>query len=302
MSYNLIPLVLAKSGNKVRWPVIAPRLGPSLSTPMNIKGIKNPADLLSDDFTGLPYDFVNFIKTDSMRNRRLAKKKLKLLKIVHPAVAAVLHENERVFYVTQGLRVSTMEQLFIGWVIQFYNLYAFVFTSRRILLIHLRDSKHRGSYVGSIDYVDIRSARPTLLGSFRIQFVNGQTMTLARMPRADRRYVRTLMDEVLDPAADRRKDAPGVRNLCPGCFEEVHGFPASCGCCNLSFKRPQTAAMLSMLMPGLGDWYLGSRFLATLELLFMGMLWFVVLAPVPPEAYEGAVEAPEWLFRASQRC
>lgn len=254
---------------------------------MSLQSVKNPADLLTSAYAELPYDFVNFIATDTFRSRRLAKRRLKLIKVIDPTLAVALHPGERVFFVSEGLRLGNLEQLFIGWVVAYYNLVAFVFTSERILLVHLRERNKRGSFLSAIDYADVRDVKATFWGRFRLRFVNGKSLVFAKMGRVDRKYLSGLMATLLERSPAIRKEAPGIRTLCPACAEEVKGFPEACPSCQISFKRPRTAALLSLLFPGLGDWYLGSRLLAVIEIGFMAFLWRLALFPLPIEGTEG---------------
>ncbi len=239
---------------------------------MNLDTIKTPAELLAIDDQEPKYSFAEFIKQGTFSERRLAKKKLKLLKAIDPAVRAITDDDEQVFYVTSGLRVSSFEQLFIGWISYYYNLMAFVFTTKRVLLIHLKGNK-RGTYLGSLEYVDIRQVKASFTGNFFLKLLNGKTVLFTRIPKADRVFVRDFVNALLDPAARKDKRAPGIRHLCPSCFSELLRVPAACPECRSAFKQPRKAALLSLLLPGLGDLYSGHKFLGAMEMMVMLFVW-----------------------------
>lgn len=65
--------------------------------------------------------------------------------------------------------------------------------------------------------------------------------------------------------------------------------PAHCAACHGGFKLRRTAALRSLLFPGLGDWYLGHRGLAAMEIGFTTLLWIGLLLPDPehPQTFFG---------------
>ena len=64
--------------------------------------------------------------------------------------------------------------------------------------------------------------------------------------------------------------------------------------CGGAFKSPNKAAWLSFIFPGVGDWYLGHRGMAILELIGSSFLWLaLVIAPLlsPPNPEIGPLDA-----------
>lgn len=245
---------------------------------MDIQSIQTPQQLLQER-VGLPaYELGNFIKVDRMGQRRLAKRKLKLLKLIDPELQNILEPDETVFFVSNGTLVNTAEQLFIGWAAYYYNATAFVFTTKRVLLIHIKDLKTRGVFLRSIDYADIRRVKGSLFSGFKIQLRNGSTLTFSRVPGADRKELVEFLNQVLDTTAPKDPQAIGMRNLCPNCLTDYgEALVPGCHCCGQEFKTGRKAAIRSLILPGLGDIYLGSKVLGTLELVFMGFLWLMLL-------------------------
>ena len=60
---------------------------------MNIDTVNDPKELLADDYKQSHYEFDNFIKIASRRDRSRSKKKLKLLKVVDPVISQILDEE-----------------------------------------------------------------------------------------------------------------------------------------------------------------------------------------------------------------
>jgi hypothetical protein len=136
---------------------------------MNLDDIKDPADLLSTDADIVKYEFSNFIKVEKFGERRASKQKLKLLKTIDPIIRTITSEEEIVYFVTNGLKVSTFEQLFIGHATNYYNLTAFAFTSDRILLFHIKSINAIGTYISRIEYSSIRKVSSSLFGSLKVK-------------------------------------------------------------------------------------------------------------------------------------
>ena len=251
---------------------------------MRIGEIKKPAELLEPDSADPKYEFSNFIKVEKFGERNASKKKLKLLKVIDPAVRAATEEDEVVYYITGGMRISTLEQLFVGWIAAYYNLMGFVFTSRRILLVHLKSNKKRGTYIGSIDYADIQKISTSFFGSLTIKFINGKSIGFTKIPKVDRKYLKEFLNSVVNTDAAKNKAARDIRNMCPQCFVEIADFPEKCMGCATAFKKPKTAAWLSLLMPGLGDLYLGSKALGAIELICMLLIWSSIVLDITDPA------------------
>jgi len=69
-----------------------------------------------------------------------------------------------------------------------------------------------------------------------------------------------------------------LENLCPSCFMPLEKRLISCPHCRAHFKEPKKAFLRSLLLPGLGDMYLGHVFLGLLELLGAVFVWAVVIS------------------------
>ena len=74
-------------------------------------------------------------------------------------------------------------------------------------------------------------------------------------------------------------------NLCPACFVPLKKGLIQCPECQARFKEPKKALFRSLLLPGLGDMYLGHRGLGIFELMGSIILWMaVILSLLPGEA------------------
>lgn len=243
-----------------------------------------------------PYEFDQLFNLDGFFNKRLAKSKLKQLQVLDPVVRGMLQEGERVLYLTDGVKQNSFEQLFIGWIMYYYNHNAFVFTSDRILLIHLTGKTKLGKFVSVINYTDLIRVKSSFGGSLSLKFRNKKSISFARIAGKDRKFVKEFLDPLIADNADLiDKRAPSISDLCPACYEPVYVKSApSCEHCQLEYRTPKQAALRSLLMPGLGDIYLGSK-LGVLELLFMLFLWFSMIVGNLELINEGGDPMAVWI-------
>ena len=241
---------------------------------MDLKYIEHAKELVEIKDESNPYDFENIFKLDSFGERRLSKRKLKILKAIDPTVRKMLKDGENVYYMTDGIRTSSLENLFIGWVAYYYNYMAFVFTSERVILIHLKSKRKKGAYVGEIKYTDIESIHSSFLGNFTLKFHNNKNVLFRKVPRKDRKFLKEFLNPILGQAESNADTAiHGIRNLCPRCFAHITDYPSLCPNCSCKLKSPVIAGCLSLILPGMGDIYLGSKILGIMELAIMITIW-----------------------------
>lgn len=245
---------------------------------------------------GSPYAFDRIFRRDGIRARWLSRRKLKFLKAIDAAVRALLEEGEIAHCVTWGVRSSFVEQYFLGWALYFLNRTALVLTTRRILLIQVGVRNRPLALRSQIRYEGIASVSRGLLGHLKLKFRGGGHVTFYGVPRADRKYVRDLVRKLAQRAESANLAATDGRlvHLCPHCYAEVKGYPDRCANCGGGFKSANRAGWLSLIFPGFGDFYIGHRKLALLEMFGTALLWLALLLPnpeVPMTALELAITA-----------
>ncbi len=247
---------------------------PAMTMP-DLQSVKKPEELVGLSPESSPYEFDQIFNLDGRLNKRLAKMKLKQLQLLDPVIRAMLHPGERVIYLTDGIKQNSLEQMFIGWIVYYYNHNAFVFTSERILLIHLTAKKKLGKFVGVIHYEDLIKAKSSAFGSLQLKFRNKKSTVFSRVAGKDRKFIQSFLNPLIEGNAQAiDQKAPSIIDLCPACYDPVHEKKApACRHCETEYRTPKQAALRSLLIPGLGDIYLGSK-LGYLEVLFMLFLWF----------------------------
>jgi len=207
------------------------------------------------------------------RVKRRDRKRADMLRKVEPVLQRALGPMEVVRYATNGVRQLTWWLLTAGSMNPFANRTTLVLTDRRVLLIHT-DWKQRPRMFanqlpleriratsGRNSYIFIRSGREQLM--------------FHGVKRSEARRLRGLLEAT--PTMEG-----GWQNLCPRCFAATDGAPPSCESCGEELKSARTATLRSLLFPGLGDFYLGYRKYAMLEIAGAILLWSLFLSTLIP--------------------
>jgi hypothetical protein len=220
------------------------------------------------------------------RVKRRDRRRAEMLRKVEPVLQRALNPLEVVRFTTNGVRQLTWWLLTAGSMNPFANRTTLVLTDRRVLLIHT-DSKQRPRLFanqlpleriratsGRNSYIFIRSGREQLM--------------FHGVKRSEARQLKGLLESTATKKG-------GWQNLCPRCFAATDDAPPSCEKCGEVFKSPKKAALRSLLFPGLGDFYLGYRKYAMLEIAGATLLWALFLSTlvraVMAQGLEGALVA-----------
>jgi hypothetical protein len=239
-------------------------------------------DLLTPDAAPGPYEYATLFAAKGWLARGRAKRRFQLLKKLDPKLRAILRPDERVFFVTAGSTVSVAEHFFVGWAAYYLNRRALVFTTERVLLVQIDTRKNPRELVSQLRYDQIASVKSTWNGICAVKLHRGLQYKFQGVPSAERKFLHQFLADIVKPMPPGSADiVEHLEHLCPKCFTVVPGFPAACPVCHAAFKSPKKAALLSLAFPGLGDFYLGHRGFAVLELLGSAFLWFVlVISPL----------------------
>ena len=203
------------------------------------------------------------------RIKRRDRKRAEMLCKAEPVLQRALNPMEVVRFTTNGVRQLTWWLLTAGSMNPFANRTTLVLTDRLVLLIHT-DSKQRPrlfanqlplerirSTSGRNSYIFIRSGREQLM--------------FHGVKRSEARQLKGLLESTATKKG-------GWQNLCPRCFAATDDAPLSCEKCGEECKSPKKAALRSLLFPGLGDFYLGYRKYAMIEIIGATLLWALFLS------------------------
>ena len=247
----------------------------------SLKQAKRVDDLLAAGDDGSPYNYEDIFRTDTWRSRRLSKRKLRALKRVDESLQAMLDEGERVFFLTFGSTVGFWESYFAGWIVYYLNQRVIALTTQRMLLMQISSGYRPRPLRFQLVYDAIVRVKGTLLGNTKIRARNGKSYLFTRVPKADRKYIQQLVEELRDDQPASPSNAVAMENLCPHCHRAVAGRPRRCPECGGRFKSASVAGWLSFLFPGLGDLYLGHWKFAIFEILCGAFIWLAFVLTDP---------------------
>ncbi|NIP57953.1 MAG: hypothetical protein GWM92_15860 [Gemmatimonadetes bacterium] len=252
-------------------------------------------DLLRIREHDLPYRFETIFDDESLSARNRSKKKFKVLRAIDEKLRGMLDEGEQVRFLTEGTAFTFWESYLLGWLLYFFNKRAVVLTDRRIILLQVHPwSSKPGVLASQIRYRGIATVRGRLLGGARLKLQDGKSVRFTGMPRSDRKLLQDLVERLREAGLTPESSEAGRERLCPHCHAVVSLGDRECPACRGTFKSPRVAGLRSLVLPGLGDFYMGHKKLATLELLFTLFIWVVVMMPSP----EYPVTAANFVFGA----
>jgi hypothetical protein len=243
---------------------------------MTLERARRFQELLAAGVQDEHYAFETIFDASGFWARRRSRKKFRMLKRISPTVRRLLRDGEKVRYVTTGKRYSVLQAYLGAAAIGFLNRRALMVTNQRIILLQMGNRFKPGELAEQIRYSAVAELSSTLLGSTRIRFATGQRVTLTNMPRADRKFLVRLIEFT---RARVEREQYEVENLCSYCYQVVPGLPTACPHCRGKFKSARKAALLSLLFPGLGDWYLGHQVFAAIEIAAASIGWMWVIGP-----------------------
>jgi predicted Zn finger-like uncharacterized protein len=212
---------------------------------------------------------------------RVNKVKAKILKSMPDVLAKALQNGETVMRIAKAVAYHPAE-IFLGngWLTMLYNHYAVVATNQRLLFINVNPKISRPThYFFQMPYRAIKKVATGLLGtSLVLHRLQGKrrifTSVKRSMAREVREFVRGRQNGPQAPLAG----GTVLENLCPSCFLPLEKNLLSCPECGAAFKRPRTALVKSLVLPGWGDFYLGHRGLGILELMGSAIVWAITIA------------------------
>jgi hypothetical protein len=207
------------------------------------------------------------------RINRRDRKRAEMLRKAEPVLQRALNPMEVVRFTTNGVRQLTWWLLTAGSMNPFANRTTLVLTDRRVLLIHTDSRQQPRMFANQLPLERIRSTS----GRNSYIFIRSgrEQLMFHGVKRSEARQLKGLLESTATKKG-------GWQNLCPRCFTATDDAPLSCAKCGEEFKSPKKAALRSLLFPGLGDFYLGYRKYAMLEIMGAGLLWALFVSTLVP--------------------
>ena len=228
------------------------------------------------------------------------KFKARILKAVFEKANKILTDGEKVFRIGKGTAHYPVE-LFIGngYLTMLYNQYAILCTDRRLLFININSRVTRTThYVFQIVYEDIKSVKKGfLMGHFIINRHRGKRRVYTAVKRFLLNDIKDFVEQKLSGTAENPAEQQALEKLCPACFIPLAENLSQCPHCSIPFKKPGTAFLKSLIVPGWGDMYLGHRLIGAFEMMGTLLVWLVVISLLASGAGEDlAVAAAVFIF------
>ena len=221
-------------------------------------------------------------KKGSYKTRR-NKLNLKILKAIHGTLDRMLQSDEQVIQLGKAMAYYPAEIIFgNGYLTMMYNYYAVVGTNQRLLFINVNSKISKVThYYFQIPYEGIKKVTTGLFGtSLVLSRQEGKRRIFTGMKRYMAKGFQQLIRDRQPLAKDTKSVAGIAEDLCPSCFMPLAKDLLKCPKCKAAFKKPATAFLRSLLLPGLGDIYLGHRLLGSLELVGSVVVWAFVIFSV----------------------
>jgi hypothetical protein len=209
------------------------------------------------------------------------KLKVKILKSVFEKANKILNGGEQVLRVGKGAAYYPAELLLgNGYLTMLYNQYAILCTNKRLLFVNINSRVTRVThYVFQIPYEDIKSVKKGLLfGHFIIKRHQGKRRVYTAVKRFLLNDIKNFVERTATGINGNPTTKPSPEKLCPVCFNPLEDKLTQCSQCSVEFKKPKTAFLKSLLLPGWGDMYLGHRLLGVFELMGSALVWLIVIS------------------------
>lgn len=246
-----------------------------------------PADIRScfpqtGSYSGRHYDMTEIlVPTRKGRYQTRANRlRMKLLDAVKPALDRLLAPDERVARVAPAMAYYPWEiVLGNGWLTLLYNRYVLVATDKRVVAINTNSRMTKAThYFFQFPFGSIEKCAKGLFGT---SLILNRKQAKRRIFNGIKRSLASHMKDWIAPRITPQQSiaAPADRcdHLCPSCFTPLGAALNACSECGAIFKSPRKAALRSLLLPGLGDIYLGHRLLGTFEVMGALVMWSLAL-------------------------
>jgi hypothetical protein len=215
---------------------------------------------------------------------RTTRARAKAARSLVPVLRQALEPGEKIRFISAGgYTYHVWEHMFGAgaWAI-YANGATLVCTDRRLLLFNVKHrSRSPKDIKNAISFSDIKSVRG-FAGNLTFRLRDNTKVQVAGLPFADARELRSrLQREIENPMRSLTPLVSGMRllqHLCPACCKPVANVNAlQCASCRAEFRSGRTAALRSLLLPGLGDIYLKHTVPGALELIGSAVVWLVFL-------------------------
>ncbi len=224
-----------------------------------------PAGFMSPHIFGLPVDRnILFSNHKEVYKKRTEKRQRKLF-VKIGSLKPFLRRNESILLVTTGYSpLNSPAQYLTGFVFSYLKRSIFVFTNQRI--IHLPTTSTY-KYKNSIAQIAYAGCQSIVMrgGTLIVQYAKfGRVEKFKAIAVRERKKIRALLKKNI-PLSGTKGHLAGRIHLCPRCAHRLVEKKYECANCQLNFKSRFVAAILAILVPGGGYFYVRQFLIGALD-------------------------------------
>ena len=224
-----------------------------------------PAGFMSPHIFGLPVDRnILFSNHKEVYKKRTEKRQRKLF-VKIGSLKPFLRRNESILLVTTGYSpLNSPAQYLTGFVFSYLKRSIFVFTNQRI--IHLPTTSTY-KYKNSIAQIAYTGCQSIVMkgGTLIVQYAKfGRVEKFKAIAVRERKKIRALLKKNI-PLSGTKGHLAGRIHLCPRCAHRLVEKKYECANCQLNFKSRLVAAILAILVPGGGYFYVRQFLIGALD-------------------------------------
>ena len=224
-----------------------------------------PAAFMGEQVFGLPVARkVLFSNHNDVYKKRIEKRQRKLFVKLGP-LKPFLRRNEQILLVTTGYSpLSSLGNYLTGFAFSYLKRSLFVFTNLRIIHLPTTSSYNYKNSLAQMAYAGCQSI--TLKrGTLVVQFAKlNRIENFKAIAVHERKKIRALLKKSI-PLSGTRGHLSGRIHLCPRCGHRLVEKMKGCNNCQLNFKGSFVAAILAILVPGGGYFYVRQFLIGALD-------------------------------------
>ena len=213
------------------------------------------AGFLSPRVFGLPVDRkILFSNHKDVYKKRIEKRQRKLFVKLGP-IKPFLRRNEQILLVTTGYSpLLSLGQYLTGFAFSYLKRSLFVFTNQRIIHLPTTPSYKYKNSLAQIAYAGCQSI-VMKRGTLVVQYAKfGRSEKFKAIAVQERKKIRALLKKSI-PLSGTKGHLAARIHLCPRCAHRLIEKKYECQNCQLAFKSRVVAALLAIVVPGGGYFY-----------------------------------------------
>ncbi len=234
-------------------------------------------------------------------NKGIRKRTDQALEKLQEPLRKILEQDEAILFVARAReRLSTLEQLFLGWHAMFASdSLLLVLTNRRLMQIRVKGNGDWNQGIRVARWGDVQEAKVKGFGAkmLFLTYKDGKKDSFWQIRGDDGKKVDLLVPALLAAGVGESTSAQGAVSLCPMCMATLTPEVYECNKCHQVFKNKSTLASRAWLIPGgayfyTGHWFLGVTAGLGEAIFIIGALIWILVAAGMPDPFADAQNPP----------